>query len=75
MKANELRSRAEEAVLLTRREIATLPVASVQQLVHELQVHQIELEMQNSRCSRSKTRSKNRTVTIAVSTKGHRSDI
>jgi len=34
-------------MLVTRREISTFANDDVQQLVHELQVHQIELEMQN----------------------------
>ncbi|MHC4442222.1 MAG: sensor histidine kinase [Planctomycetota bacterium] len=42
-----LRRRAEETLAKTREAIATMPVEDVQQLVHELQVHQIELDMQN----------------------------
>jgi len=37
----------------TRRDIAAMPVKDVHQLVHELQVHQIELEMQNDELSRA----------------------
>jgi PAS domain S-box-containing protein len=43
----ELRTRAENAVRMTRREVATLQSQDVQGLVYELQVHQLEIEMQN----------------------------
>ncbi len=43
----DLRERAETAVLATRTAIARMNPEEVQRLVHELQVHQIELEMQN----------------------------
>jgi len=42
-----LRRQAEELLRTTRRDVAAMPVKDVQQLVYELQVHQIELEMQN----------------------------
>src|ERR1041384_2742058 len=42
----KLRSQAEQALRKTRTDIAQMPTADVQKLVHELQVHQIELEMQ-----------------------------
>jgi PAS domain S-box-containing protein len=45
--SRELRTRAENAVQMTRREVATLQTQDVQGLVYELQVHQIEIEMQN----------------------------
>jgi PAS domain S-box-containing protein len=44
---DDLRQRAEKLVRLTRHEIATMPIEDVQKLVHELQVYQIELDMQN----------------------------
>jgi len=44
----ELRIRAEKRLAKTPREGAQMPVADRQKLVHELQVHQIELEMQNA---------------------------
>jgi PAS domain S-box-containing protein len=43
----ELRERAETAVRATRRDVAGLAEEDVQRLVHELQVQEIELEMQN----------------------------
>ena len=42
-----LRRTVEELLRTTRQDVAALPVDDVQELVHELQVHQIELEMQN----------------------------
>ena len=48
-----LRQQAEVRLRATRRDIAAMPVKDVQQLVHELQVHQIELEMQNDELSRA----------------------
>jgi two-component system cell cycle sensor histidine kinase/response regulator CckA len=45
--AHDLRQRAEKLVRLTRRDVAALPVENVQSLVHELQVYQIQLDMQN----------------------------
>ena len=42
-----LRQRAEAMLRTTRTEIATMPIEDVQSLVHELQVHQMELEIQN----------------------------
>jgi PAS domain S-box-containing protein len=44
---DELRTRAEENLRMTRRDIRALSSADVQETIHELQVHQIELEMQN----------------------------
>ena len=38
---------------MTNRDVAAMPVKDVQQLVHELQVHQIELEMQNDELRRA----------------------
>ena len=42
-----LRQRAEAYLRKTRQEIAHMPMEDVQQLVHELQVCQVELELQN----------------------------
>lgn len=52
-KLTPLRRQAEERLRTTRRDIATMPGKDVQQLVHELQVHQIELEMQNEELRRA----------------------
>jgi PAS domain S-box-containing protein len=44
----ELRKRAEDAVRMTRRDVAGLGThEEIQRLVHELQIHQIELASQN----------------------------
>ncbi len=51
-KVTELRRKAEELLRATKRDVAAMPVKNVQQLVHELQVHQIELEMQNEELRR-----------------------
>ena len=51
--ATELRRQAEELLRTTKRDVAAMPVKDVQQLVHELQVHQIELEMQNEELRRT----------------------
>jgi len=52
-KGPALRLQAEELLRATRRDVAAMPVKDVQQLVHELQVHQIELEMQNEELRRT----------------------
>ena len=52
-KATALRRQAEEHLRTTDRDVAAMPVKDVQQLVHELQVHQIELEMQNEELCRT----------------------
>jgi PAS domain S-box-containing protein len=52
-KVTGLRGQAEELLRTTRRDVAAMPVKDVQQLVHELQVHQIELEMQNDELRRA----------------------
>jgi PAS domain S-box-containing protein len=54
-KMTNSRRQAEARLGATKRDIAALPVKGVQQLVHELQVHQIELEMQNEELRRSQT--------------------
>jgi len=52
-KGTELRRQAEEQLCATRRDVAAMPVKDVQQLVYELQVHQIELDMQNEELRRT----------------------
>ena len=48
-----LRRQAEARLRATKRDVAAMPVKNVQQLVHELQIHQIELEMQNEELRRT----------------------
>jgi PAS domain S-box-containing protein len=55
MKVTALRGQAEARLRATKRDVAAMPVKDVQQLVHELQVHQIELEMQNEELRRTQT--------------------
>lgn len=50
--ATALRQRAEKRLRTTKHEVAAMSTPDVQQLVHELQVHQIELEMQNEELRR-----------------------
>lgn len=45
--ADRLHERAESATRMTRADIGRMSPDEIQRLVHELQVHQIELEMQN----------------------------
>jgi len=52
-KVTELRGQAEARLRATKRDVAAMPVKDVQQLVHELQVYQIELEMQNEELRRT----------------------
>ena len=52
-KPTPLRQRAEAAVRTSRTDIARMSPEEKQQLVHELQVHQIELEMQNEELRRA----------------------
>ena len=52
-KVTGLRRQAEVRLRMTKRDVAAMPVKDVQQLVHELQVHQIELEMQNDELRRT----------------------
>lgn len=52
-KGSGLRRQAEELLRTTKRDVAAMPVQDVQRLVHELQVHQIELEMQNDELRRT----------------------
>jgi PAS domain S-box-containing protein len=48
-----LRKKAEKALQATRRQVQSMSPEAVQSLVHELQVHQIELEMQNEELRRA----------------------
>jgi PAS domain S-box-containing protein len=52
-KFTELRGQAEARLRATKRDVAAMPVKDVQQLVHELQVYQIELQMQNDELRRA----------------------
>ena len=50
-----LRERAEPAVCASTTDITRLSLEEVQRQIHELQVHQIELEMQNDELRRAQT--------------------
>ncbi|HSQ50622.1 MAG TPA: PAS domain S-box protein, partial [Nitrospiraceae bacterium] len=52
-KFTKLRRQAEARLRTTKQDVAAMPVKDVQQLVYELQVHQIELEMQNDELRRA----------------------
>lgn len=52
-KPSHLRSRAESALSTVRRDLNALSEHDVKSLVHELQVHQVELEMQNDELRRA----------------------
>lgn len=47
-----LQQRAEELLGIRGTEVQTVPVADVQRLMHEIEVHQVELEMQNEELRR-----------------------
>jgi PAS domain S-box-containing protein len=49
----DLRGRAEKALAKQGRSIGRVPKRDVQELVHDLQVHQVELEMQNDELRRT----------------------
>lgn len=51
MVREEILRQAEARLRATKRDVAAMPVKDVQQLVHALQVHQIELEMQMRSCA------------------------
>lgn len=42
-----LRNRAEAQLRISRQDIVNMPMGNIQKLVHELQIHQVELQMQN----------------------------
>src|ERR1019366_8555324 len=48
-----LRARAEQVLSKTRGDIAPMSEPDVRKLVHDLQVHQVELEMQNDELRRT----------------------
>ncbi|MBN1810399.1 MAG: PAS domain S-box protein [Anaerolineae bacterium] len=50
--ARNLRQRAEDLLHRNPEEVREMPVDDLQDLIHELQVHQIELEMQNEELRR-----------------------
>lgn len=52
-KITALRRQAEERLRVTQRDVAAMPVKDVQKLVQDLQVHQVELEIQNDELRRT----------------------
>ena len=50
---DDLRARAEKFLAQTGPDRENIPLTDAQQIVHELQVHQIELEMQNAEMHRT----------------------
>ncbi|CAG0957807.1 MAG: PAS domain-containing sensor histidine kinase [Candidatus Methanoperedens sp.] len=52
-KISDLRKRAEDALQGKREDISGLSITDARSLIHELQVHQIELEMQNEELQRA----------------------
>ncbi|MDN5942780.1 MAG: PAS domain S-box protein, partial [Nitrospira sp.] len=52
-KGAALRAQAEQLLQATKRDVAAMPINDLQQLVHELQVHQVELDMQNDELRQS----------------------
>lgn len=52
-KITEVRKQAEARLRTARRDVATMPLKDVQHLVQELQLHQIELDMQNDELRRT----------------------
>lgn len=52
-KVTALRRQAEALLRMTDRDVAAMPVKNMQLLVHELQVHQVELELQNEELQRA----------------------
>ena len=52
-KLTKLRRQAEARLRTTKQDVVAMPINDIQQLVFELQVHQIELEMQNDELRRA----------------------
>lgn len=52
-KTPALRQQVEELLRTTRNDVAAMPTKDVQRLVYDLQVHQLELEMQNDELRRT----------------------
>ena len=52
-KGPALRRQAEARLRVTKGDVAAMPAMAVQQLVQELQVHQVELEIQNDELRRT----------------------
>ena len=52
-KLTKLRRQAEARLRTTQQDVAAMPIKDIQKLVYELQIHQIELEMQNDELRRT----------------------
>ena len=50
---SKLRKLAEARLRITKSDVAAMPIKDVQQLVYELQLHQIELDIQNEELKRA----------------------
>lgn len=55
-KVTGLRKQTEELLRMTKHDVAAMPLKDVQQLVHELQVRQIELATQNEELRRTQAK-------------------
>jgi len=53
MKSSELRKKAEEVLKNISSEVGDIPLMSLEELIHELHTHQIELEMQNDELNKA----------------------
>src|SRR5215813_8942159 len=55
-KSERFRKRAEQLMCSTKSEVRDMSARAVEQVVYELQIHRIELEMQNEELRRAQTK-------------------